>query len=172
MTLARRYGADKAVLHGGFNPRMYYPCWYTEQSILFWKSFLPEIPAGVTVCVENVLEPTPESLLAIAEGVDDPGLRLCLDIGHVNAYSSVPAEDWIRAWGKRLSHLHIHNNDGTADTHSPLLKGTLDIPGLLQTLREVSPDATCTLELPDAEESVRFLAEKGEFRNEFPNAFR
>lgn len=172
MTLARRYGADKAVLHGGFNPQMYYPCWYTEQSILFWKSFLPEIPAGVTVCVENVLEPTPESLLAIAEGVDDPGLRLCLDIGHVNAYSSVPAEDWIRAWGKRLSHLHIHNNDGTADTHSPLSKGTLDIPGLLQTLREVSPDATCTLELPDAEESVRFLAEKGEFRNEFPNAFR
>ena len=172
MTLARRYGADKAVLHGGFNPQMYYPCWYTEQSILFWKSFLPEIPAGVTVCVENVLEPTPESLLAIAEGVDDPGLRLCLDIGHVNAYSSVPAEDWIWAWGKRLSHLHIHNNDGTADTHSPLSKGTLDIPGLLQTLREVSPDATCTLELPDAEESVRFLAEKGEFRTEFPNAFR
>lgn len=47
--LAGRYGARKVVLHGGYNPWLYYPQWYREQSILFWKDFLPEIPPGLTV---------------------------------------------------------------------------------------------------------------------------
>ena len=32
---AKEYGATKVVIHGGYNPRIYYPEWYVEQSILF-----------------------------------------------------------------------------------------------------------------------------------------
>ena len=160
MDLAVRYGADKVVLHGGFNPWLYYPCWYKEQSVLFWKAFLPEIPAGVTVCLENVLEKTPDMLLEIVTGVGSEKIGLCLDVGHVNAYSPVPVSQWIDRYGPRLRHLHIHNNDGSADTHSPVNEGTLDIPTIVSQVKAVSPGATFTLELPQAEESVCWLAEQ------------
>ena len=159
IALAKGYGAEKIVIHGGYNPQMYYPCWYTEQSALFWKDFLKTLPEGLTVCVENVLEPTPDMLLDIVQGVEDPRLRLCLDVGHVNAYSKVSARDWIEKYGAYLSHLHIHNNDGTWDTHSALFDGTLPIRELVDVaMRET--EATATLELPKCEPSVKWLLEE------------
>ena len=59
IALAKGYGAEKIVIHGGYNPQIYYPCWYTEQSALFWKDFLREDP-GVDIVLENVLEEEPE----------------------------------------------------------------------------------------------------------------
>ena len=38
--VAEGYGIRKIVVHGGYNPRIYFPIWYTEQSVLFWKKFL------------------------------------------------------------------------------------------------------------------------------------
>ena len=84
--LSKRYGSSKVIIHGGYNPWIYFPVWYIEQSIQFWKEFLAEDP-GVEILLENVLETEPGWLLDIVKGVDDPRLRLCLDIGHVNAYS-------------------------------------------------------------------------------------
>ena len=159
IALAVGYGAEKVIIHGGYNPRIYYPIWYVEQSIGFWKAFLADAP-NVTIVLENVLEETPEMLLDIVRGVDHPQLKLCLDVGHVNAYSPVPVSQWIDRYGSRLRHLHIHNNDGSADTHSPLNEGTLDIPAIVSQVKAVSPGASFTLELPQAEESVRWLAEQ------------
>ena len=52
--LAKRYGATKVVIHGGYNRGLYYPVWYVEESIKFWKEFLTEDP-GVEIVLENVL---------------------------------------------------------------------------------------------------------------------
>ena len=30
ISLAKRYGAEKVIIHGGYNPRLYFSCWYTE----------------------------------------------------------------------------------------------------------------------------------------------
>lgn len=157
MALARQYGADKYILHGGFHPYIYYPVWYVEQSIAFWQAFVPQIPEGMTVCLENVLEPEPEMLLQIVEAVNSPRLRLCLDIGHANAYSSVSVFRWLEQWGNRISHFHIHNNDGTADAHQPLGEGTIPMAELLRKAEALCPEATYTLELPDCRDSARGL---------------
>ena len=127
---------------------------------MFWRAFLPEIPQGVTVCLENVLEETPDMLLGIVAGVGSEKIGLCLDVGHVNAYSPVPVSQWIDRYGSRLRHLHMHNNDGSADTHSPVREGTLNIPAIAARAKAVSPEATFTLELPQAAESVRWLTEQ------------
>ncbi len=156
LKLSETYGARKMVLHGGYNPRLYYSCWYEEQSILFWKTFLEEHPGDFCVCLENVLEEEPGMLLNIVRGVDDPRLQLCLDVGHVNAYSPAPAQQWIDSWGEYLSHAHVHNNDGTADTHSGLLEGTLNMKTLLPKLEH----ATVTLELPEIGDAVPWLLER------------
>ena len=62
--LAKRYGSTKLVIHGGYNPWIYYPVWYVEQSVFFWKEFLKEDP-GVEIVLENVLETEPQWLLDI-----------------------------------------------------------------------------------------------------------
>lgn len=158
--LAKRYHAEKVVIHGGFHPLIYYPVWYTEQSVIFWRDFLKEDP-GVEIVLENVLEPEPGMILDIIKGVDDPRLRLCLDVGHVNAYSNIPVMDWLESCAPYISHLHLHNNDGSWDTHSPLPEGSIPMKALLERIRERCPDATITLELPEAASSIRWLQENG-----------
>ena len=157
--LAREYGAEKVVIHGGYNPWIYYPVWYTEQSILFWKDFLRE-DAGVQILLENVLEEEPGMLLDIVEGVDDPRVQLCLDIGHANAYSKTPVMDWLEACAPQISHFHIHNNDGSWDTHSPLQEGSIPMAEFLEKAEALCPNATFTLELPDTGSSVCWRLEE------------
>ena len=158
--LAKRYGSTKVIIHGGYNPWIYYPVWYVEQSILFWKEFLKEDP-GVEIVLENVLETEPQWLLDIAKGVDDPRLKLCLDIGHVNAYSKIPLMDWLESWTPYLSHFHVHNNDGSRDQHNALNDGTIPMKEFLIRAEELCPNATFTFELMKDEPSIKWLAENG-----------
>lgn len=157
--LAKAYGAEKVIIHGGFQPYLYYPVWYVEQSIVFWRDFLEEDP-GVEIVLENVLEPEPELLRDIVSGVDNEKLRLCLDVGHVNAYARVDAGQWLTCLAPYLSHFHLHNNDGTWDTHSPLMTGTLPMEGLLREAEALCPEASCTLELQETASSVQWLRER------------
>ena len=162
--IAKCCAAAKVVIHGGYNPRIYYPCWYTEQSVLFWRSFLTEDP-GVEIVLENVLEEEPEMLLNIVKEVDDPRLRICLDVGHVNAYSQIPADSWLKVCAPYLSHFHIHNNDGSWDTHSALDQGSIPMERLLNLASRLCPDATFTLELMESESSIRWLLDQGILEN-------
>ena len=156
IALARDYGADKVVIHAGFNPWLYYPVWFREQSAVFWREFLAEDP-GVEIVLENVLEQEPEWMTEILRAVDSPRLRLCLDVGHVNAYSPVDAAEWLRRCAPWISHFHLHNNNGTRDAHDPLFRGSIPMEELLTLAGELCPEATFTLELPEAENSAREL---------------
>ena len=157
--LAKRYGAQKVVIHGGSNPRIYFPVWYVEQSILFWKEFL-QIDSGVQIVLENVLEEDLRWLLDIVRGVDHPNLKLCLDVGHVNAYSPQSSLAWLEAWAPYLSHFHLHNNDGSADRHQGLDDGTIPMQMLLARATELCPDATYTLEVMLDGPAVHWLEEQ------------
>ena len=44
--LARELGVNRLVIHGGFVPQVYFPEWYIEQSVQFWREFLRELPDG------------------------------------------------------------------------------------------------------------------------------
>lgn len=155
--LAEHYGADKVVIHGGYNPWLYYPVWYVEQSILFWKDFLRGLSEGITICLENVLEEEPGMLLDIVKAVDDPRLRLCLDVGHVNAYSKISVMDWLEAQASYISHFHIHNNDGSWDTHQALMNGSIPMEEFLQKADLLCYNATFTLEVMEADASVCWM---------------
>lgn len=160
ITLAQSYGMEKVVLHGGYNPRLYYPVWYTEQSILFWNDFLNEVPETMAIVLENVLEEEPGMILEIVRQVNDPRLKMCLDIGHVNAYSQISVEEWLKICSPFITHFHIHNNSGSWDTHSSLTEGSIPIAKVLHLAQKLCPEATMTLELIDAEASVKWLEEE------------
>lgn len=158
--LAKNYGAERVIFHGGFHPWIYYPQWYVEQSAVFWREFLREDP-GVDLVLENVLEPEPGMLLDIVREVDHPRLGLCLDVGHANVYSKVPVLNWLETWGPWIRQLHLHNNDGGWDTHNPLFEGSIPMEKVLAGIEERCPEAGITLELPQAELSLRWLRERG-----------
>ena len=37
IAMARRLGADRIVIHDGFVPFVYFPEWFVEQSVAFWR---------------------------------------------------------------------------------------------------------------------------------------
>lgn len=158
IALAKTYGAKKVIIHGGYNPWLYYHSWYIDQSVAFWQDFMQDDP-GVELVLENVLEETPELLLDIVKGVHHPNLKLCLDVGHVNAYSKIPVEDWLAAWAPYLSHFHIHNNSGDRDSHNPLQEGTIAMVNFLKKAEDICHHPTFTLELMETESSISYLLE-------------
>lgn len=161
LKIAQDYGATKVIIHGGYNPRIYYPIWYSEQSVVFWKEFLDVIPEGMEICLENVLEEEPEMMIKIFEGIDSPKIRMCLDIGHVNFYSKLKVQQWLERCAPFISHFHIHNNDESWDTHSNLDEGTIPMKEVLEMIRTLCPDATYALEVLKAEPAVKWLIKNG-----------
>ena len=71
--LARELGVNRLVIHGGFVPQVYFPEWYIEQSVQFWREFLRELPDGMTVALENVMEPEPSLLAVLSLGASGSG---------------------------------------------------------------------------------------------------
>lgn len=159
--LANTYGVKKLIIHSGYTPTLYYPIWFEEQSVGFWKDFLQKVPEDVTICMENVFEEEPDPFLHILENVNDPRLKMCLDIGHVSAYSKIPVMEWLEKFAPWIRHFHIHNNDTTWDSHQPLANGAIPMEDVLRRAVELCPEATFALELMETRESVEWLKEKG-----------
>lgn len=157
--LAKRYGAEKMVVHSGFIPLVYYPEWFAPQSAAFWREFLIDVD-GLTLCVENVMETSPDALRQIAELVNDPRLRICFDVGHAFCQSGDLAP-WLDALAPYISHVHLHNNHGTFDEHLALDTGTLDMAAVIRQLEALAPQATYTLEVRSARASVEWLLKEG-----------
>ncbi len=96
---------------------------------------------GVTVCLENM--PFPELPLAhvsqIVNFVDSLGkdnLKVCLDTGHANVCGT-KIGDAIRMLGDRLAVFHIHDNNGTQDSHLMPGLGTADFRDMGAALAEI-----------------------------------
>lgn len=104
---------------------------------------------GVGLMVEN-LPGDYNSAPQLADLLDPvPELGLHLDIGHANL--QVPYNttgEILAAHGKRLRHVHLHDNKGGhADLHLPLGTGTVDLRGSIQALQKCGYDSTITLEV-------------------------
>ncbi len=165
LDVAARLGISRLVVHAGFVPHVYFPEWFVEQSVIFWREFLREAPQDLCIALENVMEPSPEMLVELARQVDDPRLGLCLDVGHANSeVSRVPPLEWLAPMAPWLRHFHLHNNCGGDDLHAPLGEGTIPMAELLAAAQRLCPSASFTLESQDCAASLRWLKEHGELQ--------
>jgi sugar phosphate isomerase/epimerase len=77
-----------------------------------------------------------------------PELGLHLDIGHANLETPYnTTEEILRRYGKRLRHVHLHDNRGGEDLHLPLGAGNVDVGRHLAALKACGYDRTITLEV-------------------------
>lgn len=157
-------GIKKMVTHTGWMPFIYFKNWQAEKGAYFWQKFMEDKPEDFMVCVENVLEDEPYMLLDMMKQVSDPRIKLCLDIGHAHAMTSadIPAEKWIQVLGPHIAHFHLHNNDGSGDSHRPFGEGTMDMANIFKTISSNCPeDVTLTIESRQCLPCLQWLTEKG-----------
>ena len=86
----------------------------------------------------------------LMEEIHDEKTSVCLDVGHVNAYSKADVMEWMKILKKYIKHMHIHNNFGDRDSHLGINKGELDIIEILNIVKD--KDITVTLEITHVDE--------------------
>lgn len=140
-----------------------HPCntWSVEQNTEFYLELLPFAKEhGVKIATENMWnwvpgEPqscfaacaTSEDFLAHLEAINDPYFVACLDIGHAEMRGSGSgAVNMIRALGKHVQALHVHDNDLIHDNHFLPFSKDIDFEPICAALKEIGYAGEMTLE--------------------------
>ena len=173
--VAKELGCTEIVVHNGFVPNTSFYEGWVRNATAFWQEFFSDKDGSITIMIENQCEEDSEVLRMEIDSVNDPRLKVCLDIGHANANSNMSVEDWIITLGDRIGYLHLHNNHGKQsgrpsymnDEHLGIDDGTIDIARVFSLLEEYCPDAIWNLEckLNCMEKSVEVLNNMGYLSN-------
>jgi sugar phosphate isomerase/epimerase len=107
--------------------------------------------AGVRLMVENMGRSfgTADELRPLFEAAPDALFHL--DVGHAHL-GRLPEDpnrtaELVEAFGRRLAHVHVHDNLGIEDLHLPLGAGSIDWPDVARALRRAGYDGTVTIEI-------------------------
>ena len=152
--IAKELGCTEIVVHNGFIPNTSFYEGWVRNATAFWQEFFRDKDDSITMMIENQCEEDSEVLKMEIDSVNDPRLKVCLDIGHAHANSNMPVADWITTLGSRIGYLHLHNNHGKVvgrpsymnDEHLGLDMGTMDIAKVFELLEEYCPDAVWNVE--------------------------
>ena len=137
--------------------------WNAEQNAEFYFELLPFAKEhGVKIATENMWNWTKENgldqaakaacshhddFVAHLDAVNDDFLVACLDIGHAEMKGlDTSAPQMIRAIGKRLAALHVHDNDRWKDCHQIPFAGSIDWVAVTKALKEIDYKGEMTLE--------------------------
>lgn len=155
---AKAIGADILLFHTGNKGTLHYGSQETfkENFISFWKEYIKAFESdNITAVIENVFETTPDYCIELMEGVNSPKFKLALDTGHVNLYAQkTKVVDWVKAYGKNLYHLHIHNNYQSNDDHTNLVNGTLNFKEIISEVKKYCENPSFVFEM-FTEEDIR-----------------
>lgn len=111
----------------------------------FWLELAKQ--AALEICLENTWEEDASILEYLVCTQPHPRLGICLDAGHISAFTRHPAEYWYERLGKYIRHLHWHDNHGGRDEHLSLGAGTIDWQKHSRLTRQYAPQALVTLEV-------------------------
>lgn len=118
---------------------------------------------GVTIVLEHVPFGGSQQLETIAAILDRaPLLRFHLDSGHAKLERGGDRwNEYLELLGPKVRHVHLSENDGTADQHLPLgavPRSRTDWPQHIRTLKATGYDGTITLEVFAPEKDYLLLS--------------
>ena len=173
--VAKELECTEIVVHNGFIPNTSFYEGWVKNATAFWQEFFSDKDDSITMMIENQCEEDSEVLVREIDSVNDPRLKVCLDIGHANANSNMSVENWIVTLGDRIGYLHLHNNHGKKvgrpsymnDEHLGIDDGTINIERICSLLEEYCPNAIWNLEckLNYMEKSINVLDNMGYLSN-------
>ncbi|MBI3915368.1 MAG: sugar phosphate isomerase/epimerase [Chloroflexi bacterium] len=96
---------------------------------------------GVVIAIENmpprnVYSPGYSDLSSLFALKSIRELGITLDVGHANM-AGISLRDAVLRLDRRLRHVHVHDNDGSADQHRPVGSGTVDWLELMRALAQI-----------------------------------
>lgn len=161
--LARFFDVETVVFHSGYNPQVKFESYienFVEKQIEFWISFIKDNKINdLTIALENTYEDNPYILKKIYDGVNSKYFKTCIDTGHVNCFSNYNLCYWTDCLKDYLSHIHLHNNNGSMDQHQSVINGTLNFEDFFQLLLNSNGKLSLTLEMFEK----KYIAESLEF---------
>ncbi|MDR2613394.1 MAG: sugar phosphate isomerase/epimerase [Deltaproteobacteria bacterium] len=136
---------------------------FLENSLASWKPVMENCPGRLFL--ENTSDRSPCAVRRLLDLLPPGRAGMCLDIGHWH-HSGMGVGwrnlgRWLDIAGDRVGHLHIHDNDGSADQHLPLGAGRIDFAEVWRLVAERGLDPSATVENHDPEglaASGRYLA--------------
>jgi sugar phosphate isomerase/epimerase len=150
---AQRIGAAVMNVHYGKSPGF-----FSREQIISWhvevlsRLCREAAEVGMTIVLEHVPfggSQQLENIVTIMERV--PLLRFHLDSGHAKLERGHDRwDEYLDCLGPKLLHVHLSENDGTADQHLPLgaaRQSTTDWPRHIKKLKTTGYDGTVTLEV-------------------------
>jgi sugar phosphate isomerase/epimerase len=150
---AQQIGAAVMNVHYGKPPKFFRP----EQAVGWHAEVLSRLceeaaQVGVTIVLEHVPHGGSDQLETIVAIMDRvPLLGFHLDSGHAKLERGYDRwDEYLDRLGPKLRHVHLSENDGTADQHLPLgaaPRSTTDWPRHVQKLKAAGYDGTITLEV-------------------------
>jgi sugar phosphate isomerase/epimerase len=137
---------------------------WLNNSIETWHTVMDAASnIGMRVAVENVFDEDPEALRMLIEKIGRPGFGFCFDTGHFNLFSAVPLERWFAGLGRHLVEVHLHDNDGTADSHWAIGKGHSDFEKFFGLMRNHASAPVYTIEAHEKEDIETSLGQVKSF---------
>ena len=159
--LVEKIRPEQVVCHTGFDPRHHrgHCRAWIENSLSTGRPFVRRAEILRTPLVlENVWEEDPELHLELLEGIKSPWFGFCLDIGHQHSFSRTTLDKWLHATWPYLKEVHLHDNDGSFDTHFPVGSGTIDFDYLFYFLSKKKISPLLTMEPHTIEHMYETLA--------------
>lgn len=147
------------VLHLGYEARHYrhdVDAWLGRVAATFREVAALAASHGALVVLENVFEQGQDKdlFLEVIRRTGASNLKVCLDVGHLLAFGDGDYEGWLTALWPHLGLLHLHDNDGSHDTHEALGTGKVPLAFILNFLANRLPrQPLITLE-PHQEDSL------------------
>lgn len=116
------------------------------------RSIRELLPLARELGVELMIENLPEhfnTVTQLSPLLDaEPELSFHLDVGHACLHKPrSTASALIQAFGDRIRHVHLHDNNGRADLHQPLGSGKVQAQRWVRELKASGYDGTITLEV-------------------------
>ncbi len=154
---ADRLGARVVTVHLGSHAKEESPAAALDRTIGALAEVAPAAEsAGIVIGVENFVKCYNEKDMGCTVGeferlfaaVDSPSVGLNLDVGHANVTGTLGP--MLEGLSSRMVNMHLHGNGGDADDHIPFGQGTVDWPGLLDSLVGLGYGGPMTLEWHDA----------------------
>lgn len=181
-------GIEKLVVHPLAPTQIPADADLKEFNFKHYRALLPLAKEGnVQICLENMwgydskrgyIMPNVCSfgkvLAEYLDELDDDRFTVCLDLGHSGLVGDDAADAIRTLGGKRLTALHVHDNDYKNDTHTLPYYGKMDWESITTALGEINYSGNFTFEaapfyarLPHDEEIVtaclRYMADTGRY---------
>ncbi len=133
-----------------------------EYNMDFYKRLIPYAEEyDIRIAIENMWQypgmishstcSTPDEMIRYVDTLNNDSIVCCLDVGHAMLVRQMP-DDFIRALGnKRLACLHIHDVDGTNDSHTMPYLGIINWEKTMQSLAEIGYTGDLTYEVKSAD---------------------